>query len=92
MVSLFSDKWMVYDQYCQFMFDCPQASGPRLRPAAATTTSGEMQAGPIPNAVYKQGRGDLEANMDADELALTPEALAYHEELHTKRKGIADDV
>ena len=86
-VTLFSDKWMVYDRYGQFHFKTvTQLSEPRYKPVA----SAEVQ-GPVPNTVYKN-RGDPKAILqDADELVLTPDAVDYYKELYDKRKGIADE-
>ena len=84
-VTLFSDKWMVYDRYGQFRYNQPKLlpCEPGLVPAAGA----EVIEGPVPNTVYAP-KGDPRL-IDGDELTLLPEVVDYYKELHDKRQANA---
>ena len=105
-VSLFSNKWIIYDRYGQFRFDDSSKSSPTSRGGASRTcgpclepatvagqASGEQREGPVPNTEYKADQGDPKTIIEnVDELVLTPDALQYYVESYQKRRGLADDV
>ena len=63
LVTIFDDKWMVYDRYGQFRYEEPQPCG--SSPTAGTTSStGEEQAGPVPHTVYVDGSPTDECTTD----------------------------
>ena len=82
-MTVFSDQWMVYDRYGQFMLDAEntQHREPCLGPATCAAIEG-----PVPNTLYAD-KGDSKTLSRDDDLVLTPEADAHFKRLAQIREG-----